>query len=705
MEKRLDKSLKSILGLAIVYFCLAELSNQVLLITDYAGLLPLNSGFALAAMLVVPPLRSLTGIALGTLAVSLYPVFNLGWVNAGVSWQSFVPTFSVLLQAYIGFKIFRKWVSSNNNLGDDDHLLRFLKVVPLIAAINASLTVFVAQWIDINVQQSVILQWIVIWIGNTLSFILVLPVVLSLLELHNPLWKSRKRIIVFNFVVSLIVIFIICFSIRTFENIRQEDRFKILTNQTATLFQISLKEKELLQDSTAQMIVSSQEVTRQEFKQFVRGVSKNNAFIQVVEWLPKIEYEQREAYEQKQARYYGHGFTIKEAKGKGIIVSASKRDVYYPITYLEPEEGNDTAKGFDPSVSLGAQEVIKKAVISGRAQARGPIDIVRKSGFKSSFIVYKPVYQNFDGTKTLDPSEGKVIGFVNVVVRVPDFIATIVGPIETANFNLQWQDVETGKFYFDNSGETEGSFLFQHVVDIHISGRDMKLIFTPTQMFIDKTKTQVATLVMVTGLLFSGLFSILMLYITARASKIKREVKFRTRELEAVNEKLELLSNKDELTNLSNRRHFENALQAEFERSVRYKNSFALVILDIDHFKKVNDQFGHPCGDKVIIAVADYLINTSRSSDVLARIGGEEFALILPTQSRSQVISIVERIRIDLSNIKVTYEEHTVQITCSFGIALFDEQVKDVTELIKMADKALYEAKHAGRNTTKLFSK
>ena len=190
---------------------------------------------------------------------------------------------------------------------------------------------------------------------------------------------------------------------------------------------------------------------------------------------------------------------------------------------------------------------------------------------------------------------------------------------------------------------------------------------------------------------------ILILNITARTSRIQSEVKLRTEELETANHKLELLSNKDVLTDLFNRRYFENALQDEFERSRRYNTTFALIMFDIDNFKNINDQYGHPCGDQVIKAIADYLINTSRSSDVVSRVGGEEFTLILPAQSGTHIMSIIERIRVDISNIKVKYDQHIVQFTCSFGIAIFDENVKDTDTFIKMVDQAMYNAKKHGQ--------
>tara|TARA_R110002167_G_scaffold250260_3_gene456391 strand:- start:1320 stop:3449 length:2130 start_codon:yes stop_codon:yes gene_type:complete len=699
---RVYQALKSIISIALVYFLLAELSVQISSVTGFTPLLSLNSGFTLAAMLVMTPSRALMGIVLGALSFRFYQVFELDTSNNDVLLQLFIPVLALTIQAYLDLKIYRKWVSVDNSLSHDNDLLRFLKVLPLIAVVNTLFSLFISQWLTSFSQEIYFSASINLWISHLLGLILVTPVVLSLLEHKNALWKRRKYILVSNFIASLLITFFVCNNIKSYENDRLEDRFQIITNQTATLFQISLKEKELLQASVAQLIVSSEEVTRTEFKQFVNGLSLHNKYIQVIEWLPKIKDEQRANYEKEQQKYFGNGFSITEVKGKGILISATKRDIYYPITYLEPERDNDMAKGFDPSASPVVQALIKKVTISGKGLAREPVQIFRNSGFTHAFIVYKPVYKNFDGTKTLNPSESEVIGFVNVVVSVEDFIETIVGTTETANFNLQWQDVESGKYYYNK--DIKASAPFKHMIDIHLSGRDMKLIFTPTNTFIDQADSEVVAIAMVTSLVLASLFSILFLNITARTSRIQSEVKLRTKELETANRKLELLSNKDVLTDLFNRRYFENALQDEFERSRRYNLTFALIMFDIDNFKAINDQYGHPCGDKVIKAVADYLINTSRSSDVLARVGGEEFSLILPAQSETHIISIIERIRIDISAIKVMYDEHVVQFTCSFGIAIFDANVKDIHTLIKMADQAMYKAKATGKNRTKSFS-
>ena len=183
-------------------------------------------------------------------------------------------------------------------------------------------------------------------------------------------------------------------------------------------------------------------------------------------------------------------------------------------------------------------------------------------------------------------------------------------------------------------------------------------------------------------------------------------VEEKTKELTDANKKLEQLSNEDDLTGLYNRRYFQKSLTNEFERAKRYNTNFALIILDLDYFKRVNDNYGHAAGDAVLKTVSDYMKRNFRYSDVIARIGGEEFAIIFPTTigKESEIYSIFERMRLEVANLVTRFDGQSITITSSIGIAMYSPDVSNANDLFKMADEALYTAKDAGRNTVKLFS-
>ena len=157
----------------------------------------------------------------------------------------------------------------------------------------------------------------------------------------------------------------------------------------------------------------------------------------------------------------------------------------------------------------------------------------------------------------------------------------------------------------------------------------------------------------------------------------------------------------DSLTGLANRRAFEKNLKLELERAHRSHSSLSLAILDLDDFKAVNDTYGHLCGDRVLTAVAGTLLSHKRGYDMAARIGGEEFALILPGSGLMQAEATLARLLDEARERKVTCESaaETVGVTFSVGIVCTKGKVPlSVERFIDLADKALYEAKAQGKN-------
>ena len=156
----------------------------------------------------------------------------------------------------------------------------------------------------------------------------------------------------------------------------------------------------------------------------------------------------------------------------------------------------------------------------------------------------------------------------------------------------------------------------------------------------------------------------------------------------------------DHLTDLFNRRFFEDALHREATRSLRSKQPFCLIGLDLDHLKRINDTFGHTMGDKAISAIASVITNTSRSVDIPARYGGEEFFIILPGVDAKGGLVAAERLRSTIQKTKVEGLEEG--ITASLGVSCFIEQTTNIDELFEMCDKAMYSSKQKGRNQVTL---
>ncbi len=188
----------------------------------------------------------------------------------------------------------------------------------------------------------------------------------------------------------------------------------------------------------------------------------------------------------------------------------------------------------------------------------------------------------------------------------------------------------------------------------------------------------------------------------AQAIRLELMVQERTRELEESNEKLQLLSSLDGLTQLHNRRYFDERLDKEVSRLQRLSSPISLLICDIDYFKKYNDSYGHLAGDDCIKIVANTIQQScKRAADVAARYGGEEFAVILPDSDSEHALRVAESICSKLESRHLAHEASDVKdiVTLSIGVAsIVPDQHTTPSSLISIADRALYESKHNGRD-------
>ncbi|WP_076412021.1 sensor domain-containing diguanylate cyclase [Shewanella sp. UCD-KL12] len=174
-------------------------------------------------------------------------------------------------------------------------------------------------------------------------------------------------------------------------------------------------------------------------------------------------------------------------------------------------------------------------------------------------------------------------------------------------------------------------------------------------------------------------------------------------QLKAVNERLEHLSQTDGLTQLHNRRHWQICMQKEFDRHARYGDETSLVMFDIDHFKKINDTYGHMAGDKVIQHISHLLKQSLRETDCAGRYGGEEFSVVLAKTNAQDALNFADRLRKKIETTSLVYEGQSIKVTVSMGISDLQAQQENSGQWLSFADQALYEAKEAGRNQCVIY--
>jgi len=182
--------------------------------------------------------------------------------------------------------------------------------------------------------------------------------------------------------------------------------------------------------------------------------------------------------------------------------------------------------------------------------------------------------------------------------------------------------------------------------------------------------------------------------------KVHYRLKVLQDELREANKRLEALADTDGLTGLYNRRYFDALLGRELQRTERYKTPLGLVLLDIDHFKRVNDTFGHTMGDEVLRNVSRIVSSSVRVTDSVARYGGEEIAVVFTQTTPQGVAEVTERLRQRVADFAHAHLGNTLKCTASFGMSVCDGRglIPSARELLDRADRALYRAKRTGRN-------
>ena len=169
-----------------------------------------------------------------------------------------------------------------------------------------------------------------------------------------------------------------------------------------------------------------------------------------------------------------------------------------------------------------------------------------------------------------------------------------------------------------------------------------------------------------------------------------------------LHEEAQRLSITDGLTGVWNRRHFEMRALEAIQAAVRFGEPFGVVMVDIDHFKQVNDTHGHQTGDAVLVELASRLSSATREVDLVARYGGEEFVLLLPRTALAGAANLAEKVRRAVASAPVRFDEHELSVTVSCGVAVYPGHGASVRELVAASDAALYRAKAGGRNRVEL---
>jgi diguanylate cyclase (GGDEF)-like protein len=384
-------------------------------------------------------------------------------------------------------------------------------------------------------------------------------------------------------------------------------------------------------------------------------------------YIPRVKASERRAFEART------GAPIFERDPQGRLRVESRRPVYYPIAYTVSHLGSGGPIGFDIASDPSRAPYMWRARDRGTAAATKPLRLLIGG---LGINVFWPVYRDGAPTATRAERRRALIGFAGGAFHVSDLAQAAVQALpDSTAYRLRIAKGQT--IGADDPLEDPAT------ARIHIGSRTWLLVIS------DPNRPDI-----VLPLLLAGIGIALAALLGALIMVWSRDERMRELQREA---------SQDSLTGLKNRRRFEEELRAAMARSRRDRTSGALLMIDLDHFKQVNDSRGHQAGDRLIKEVASVLRRRTRASDVLARLGGDEFAVVLPNCSRSEAQVVAEAIVEEIRDHRPG-DDGLGSITASIGVAMFgDDPRLSFSSLVSEADTAMYAAKDGGRDSVRIF--
>jgi diguanylate cyclase (GGDEF)-like protein len=381
-------------------------------------------------------------------------------------------------------------------------------------------------------------------------------------------------------------------------------------------------------------------------------------------------------HEPERARYERiQGFPIVERGPSGKLVKAKRRPIYYPLTYTASHDDllAKQARGFDVGTDPARGPYLQRAADDGRATATGVIPLLVGG---TGINVYRAVYRDGAPTATVAERRKALIGFAAGSFLLKDLASAAVGTLPgdvTAQLQIADHTVVGPQGVLEDPARAQ----------IQIADRTWLLVVHDP----DRPEVSVPILFGAAGIALAAVLGSL-IWVWSREERMK---------------KLQREADEDSLSGLRTRRRFEEEVRAAMARARRDGNTGALLMLDLDHFKAVNDSYGHPAGDRLIKEVAAVLRRRTREGDVVGRLGGDEFAVALPT-CRPEEANVVAEAIVGAIRGHQAEDPEVGQITVSVGVALFGaDPLMSYATLVSEADTAMYAAKDAGGDGFRVF--
>jgi diguanylate cyclase len=439
-------------------------------------------------------------------------------------------------------------------------------------------------------------------------------------------------------------------------------------------------------------------IGEQEFLTFSDGLLRDHPAILSLSWVPLILNEDRAAHEQAAQQAAGEGYRIRSVSEDGTLGPSPAAAEYFPVYYTTEKIRAHLVRGLNLADGGIRQQPLEKARDGGMLAASQQFTLQSGTGDRIGFFVVLPIYKRGLPHNSLEERRRNLVGFVQGVFQIDTMIAaTLHGIRIPADYYVFSSETGSGTrpIYTSlrrpsdeplaASRRTNIDTAFHWSGKVPVADRQWEMIAVPEHKSILVHPR--AWIILTAGLC-----------LTAVVFSFMCQSNRHTRKLAEANATISELARTDPLTALANRRVFEDRMAAAFEKAKCGGEAFAVLCIDLDHFKDYNDLMGHPAGDALLVQVGKRLLAEAGDADCVARFGGDEFA-ILQSNAGGEGTSeaLAEKIVAALNETSML-EGHAARISASIGVSRYVEELDGPDAMLMQADFALYRAKDAGRN-------
>ncbi len=708
-------------GIGVFYFVAAFVSWHLVTPPGYATAIWPAAGVALA-MLLLYGTRLWPGLLIGATLANLFHLYDPSVGNAGLH-QSLLLAFGLgvaaTLQGLVGCWLVKPRVDLDAGLVDSASVLRLMVLGgPIASVVSATLSVAILFGAGIIPPFDLAFNWVTWWAGDGIGVMLVVPLMFIWLAQPREAWETRKAGVAMPVLAAFAIVLVIYLV-----EIDEHEELTANRFETGAEFLGDSLEKKIQRNfevvySLQGLFESAEVVDREEFGDYVHRALQRNSGIHALSWNPVVARSLRPEFEAAMRAQGFPDFTITERNEAGEVVPAGEREFYVVVQYIEPLEQNRRAHGFDIFSNTQRKEALRSAHVTGELTGTAPIKLVQETGSQSGVLFMLPVQRYPSPSKQLAAAADLPSGFVVGVFRVGSLLMEAAEGSDMNGVMLRLTDVDDAarpsllaNYLRDQNrmlpaevaaGPEPGAMYWQQTYSFGKRNWSFEILAGPSYL----SGAHLWTLwgVFVTGLMFTTALSTFLLILSgraiidqSRADQLAREIAEREAvefKLHLTNERLEIMASTDELTQIYNRRAIEEIGDKLEAQARRYKTPFAVLLLDIDHFKRVNDEWGHKTGDMVLKDFTNSIREALRDVDEFGRWGGEEFMILARNSGLAEAAELAERLVAMVANREI---EPVGKITTSIGVAVSrDDETFD--EVVLRADRALYTAKANGRN-------